>query len=44
MTPWRRLNARMLLVHPIETLVRLLPALLVVLIARSAPTATAAGS
>ncbi len=35
MTPWRRLNARMLLVHPIETLVRLLPALLVVLIARS---------
>ena len=26
--PWRRLNARMLLVHPIETLVRLLPALL----------------
>lgn len=35
MTQWRRLNARMLLVHPIETLVRLLPALLVVLIARS---------
>ena len=35
MTPWRRLDARMLLVHPIETLVRLLPALLVVLIARS---------
>ena len=35
MTEWRRLNARMLLVHPIETLVRLLPALLVVLIARS---------
>ncbi|TQM57391.1 PH domain-containing protein [Humibacillus xanthopallidus] len=35
MSEWRRLNARMLLVHPIETLVRLLPAVLVVLIARS---------
>ena len=35
MTPWRRLNPRMLLVHPIETLIRLLPALVVVLIARS---------
>ena len=32
---WRRLNARMLLVHPIETLVRFLPALLVILIARA---------
>ena len=35
MSEWRRLNARMLLVHPIEALVRLLPAVLVVLIARS---------
>jgi putative membrane protein len=34
-TEWRRLHVRMLLVHPIETLVRLLPALLVLLIARS---------
>ena len=32
---WRRLDARMLLVHPIQTLARFLPALLVLLIARS---------
>jgi len=33
-TEWRRLDARMLLVHPLETLVRLLPALVAVFIAR----------
>ena len=33
--PWRRLDARMLLVHPLETLVRFLPALLAVLLFRS---------
>jgi putative membrane protein len=31
---WRRLDARMLLIHPLETLVRLLPALLAIFIAR----------
>ena len=31
---WRRLDARMLLIHPLETLVRLLPALVAVFIAR----------
>ena len=35
-TAWRRLDARMLLVHPIATLVRFLPALLVLVVARSA--------
>lgn len=30
---WRRLDARMLLVHPVEILVRLLPAILLLLIA-----------
>jgi putative membrane protein len=34
-TDWRRLDARMLLVHPIQTLVRSFPALLVLLVARS---------
>ena len=33
-TGWRRLDARMLLIHPLETLVRLLPALLAIFIAR----------
>ncbi|GAB2750876.1 hypothetical protein UB45_04930 [Terrabacter sp. 28] len=32
--PWRRLDARMLLIHPLETLVRFLPALLAVFVAR----------
>ncbi len=32
---WRRLDARMLLVHPLETLIRFLPALLAVVIFRS---------
>ena len=32
---WRRLDARMLLVHPVETVVRLLPALLALLVARA---------
>ena len=32
---WRRLDARMLLVHPLETLVRFLPALLAVVIFRA---------
>ena len=31
---WRRLDPRMLLIHPLETLVRLLPALVAVFIAR----------
>ncbi|MGW5240469.1 PH domain-containing protein [Monashia sp. NPDC004114] len=33
-TGWRRLDPRMLLIHPLETLVRLLPALLAIFIAR----------
>ena len=32
---WRRLDARMLLVHPLETLIRFLPALLAVVLFRS---------
>ncbi|GAB3879282.1 PH domain-containing protein [Terrabacter terrigena] len=31
---WRRLDARMLLIHPLETLVRFLPALLAIFVAR----------
>jgi putative membrane protein len=34
-TEWRRLDARMLLIHPVETLVRLLPAVLALLVARA---------
>ena len=34
-TEWRRLDARMLLIHPVETVVRLLPALLALLVARA---------
>ena len=33
-TQWRRLDARMLLVHPLETLIRFLPALLAIFVAR----------
>lgn len=32
---WRRLDARMLLVHPLETLIRALPAVLAIVIARA---------
>ncbi|MFC7597171.1 PH domain-containing protein [Terrabacter sp. GCM10028922] len=32
---WRRLDARMLLIHPLETLIRLLPALIAIVIARA---------
>jgi len=32
--PWRRLDGRMLLIHPLETLVRFLPALLAIFVAR----------
>lgn len=34
-TQWRRLDARMLLIHPFQALVRFLPALLAIFIARS---------
>lgn len=34
-TDWRRLDARMLLVHPLETLIRALPAVLAIVIARA---------
>ncbi|WP_242653037.1 PH domain-containing protein [Intrasporangium flavum] len=34
-TEWRRLDARMLLIHPVETVIRLLPALLALLVARA---------
>lgn len=34
-TDWRRLDARMLLIHPIQTFVRFLPALLAIFIARA---------
>jgi putative membrane protein len=32
---WRRLDARMLLIHPLETLIRFLPALVAIVIARA---------
>jgi putative membrane protein len=35
-TEWRRLDARMLLVHPVQAVVRSLPALLAIFLARSA--------
>jgi putative membrane protein len=34
-TPWRRLDARMLLVNPLETLIRALPAVIAIVLARA---------
>ncbi|EWT02372.1 hypothetical protein N865_06255 [Intrasporangium oryzae NRRL B-24470] len=40
---WRRLDARMLLVHPVQTFVRFLPAILAILIARSSTSGSSDG-